>query len=172
MSSSVRPILDSIAKQGSWYGGGSAAALTCAVSAALLEKLLRASSDVRPLRALRMRAMALIEQDAKAFSQVIHAYYRGSRSSAQRKLKVAIEIPLTVYRDSVHLLAVAARSRRLIKPRYRVDLDCAVALANATALASLALVRTNLAWLDEPAFTRRVRAELGRRRDSRARVAV
>ena len=171
MSSSVRPILDHIAKQGSWYGGGSAAALTCAVSAALLEKLLGASSDVRRLRALRRRCTGLIDADARTFAGVIKAYYQRDARLAKRRLKAAIRIPVDVCLASGQLLARARRDAHLLKPRYRVDLRCAMELAKAAGASSRALVETNLAWLDEPAFARRVRAQLGRRRPN-ARIAA
>ena len=171
MSSSVRPILDSIAKQGSWYGGGSAAALTCALSAALLEKLLSPARDIRRFRVLRQRCATLVDEDARTLSHVIRAYYHGDARAAKRRLKAAIRIPADICLASQELLAQARASAHLIKPRYRVDLRCAMELAKAAGTSARALVETNLSWLDEPAFTRRVRAELGRRR-SDARVTV
>ena len=171
MSSSVRPILDSIAKQGSWYGGGSAAALACAMAAALLEKLLSPSRDVRRFRALRHRCALLVDADATTFSKVIEAYYRREPRTAKRRLKAAIGIPAEVCLTAQELLAQARASAHLIKPRYRVDLRCAMELASAARTSARALVDTNLAWLDEPSYARRVRARLGRRR-THARLAA
>ena len=172
VSSSVRPILDAIAKQGSWYGGGSAAALACAMSAALLEKLLSSSRDVRRFRALRHRCAVLIETDARTFSKVIEAYYRRNPRAAKARLKAAILIPAEVCEASRELLGQARASAHLIKPRYRVDLRCAIELAKAAHASALALVETNLVWLDEPAFSTRIRAQLGRGRRSHARRAA
>lgn len=172
VSSSIRSVLDQIAAQGSWYGGGSAAALTCAVSAALLEKLLGPSCDIRRFRALRRRCTELIDADARTFAGVIKAYYQRDERAAKQRLKAAIRIPADVCLASQELLAQARASARLIKPRYRVDLRCAMELAKAAGFSSRALVETNLAWLDEPAFSARIRTELGRGRRSHARLAA
>ena len=160
MNPSVQQLLNQVAKRGSWYGGGSAAALACALAAALLEKLTNGSPAARSSRQMRSRCTPLIERDAKAFSRVIQAYYQQDRSAARRALKAAIDIPITVYTSSQQVLALGQKARRMIRPKFRSDLTCVLALAEASRQASLALIETNLAWLGDRAYSRRVKQQL------------
>ena len=171
MSLSLEQFLNLTAQRGSWYGGGSAAALTCAVAAALLEKLVSAAAGARSLRSTRTQAARLVQRDAETFARVIKAYYQQDRAAIKRTLKEATEVPLAIAQASAQVLAVARQMKRTIKPRYRSDLTCVEALARASRRAAEAFVSTNLAWLDDPAYTRKVRKQLAaptRRRSTAA----
>lgn len=157
----VERFLAQTAAKGSWYGGGSAAALGCALSAALLEKLANRAASVSAARRIRTRCTRLIDADALTFARVIRASRR-SRPAWARALKAAIGVPADVARHAAALLGLARALRRDIHPRYRVDLDCAVFLAKASGQAARALVATNLAWLNDPAHARRIRRKLTR----------
>ena len=80
----------------------------------------------------------------------------------RRRLKAAIEIPRQVHDDAHRVLTLARGLKRAIPPRYRVDLHCAEAIARAAAASARALIMTNLAWLNEPAYSRRMRRRLAR----------
>jgi formiminotetrahydrofolate cyclodeaminase len=151
----LEEFLDQTAKRGSWYGGGSTAACACALAAALLEKLATQPSTARLLRTIRTRGVELIHQDATAFARVIEAQGQQHQPAIHRALKQAIAIPLEVWASSQRLLNVAPRISKTMKPRYRVDLRCAVLLAKAARDAARALVTTNLAWLGDQATRRR-----------------
>jgi len=162
VQTSVDQFLDQTARRGTWYGGGSAAALSCALAAALLEKLASRSTAARPLRAMRTRCVGLVGQDAAAFSRVIRAKARRNRLAVQRALRAAIEIPAEVYASSQQLLKAASQIKQTIHPSYQVDLTCAVALAKASGQAARALVITNLAWLGDRAYSRQLHRKLSR----------
>ena len=162
MKQSLERFLQQTATRGSWYGGGSAAAMTCALAAALLEKLVNERGVAASVRRLRREATVLIERDATAFARVIQAYYQHDQPAIQRALKAAIDVPLSVHAASDRLLQLAAKARTGIRPRYRVDLTCAVALARASRQTAGALVRTNLTWLADRAYSRRILAQLRR----------
>jgi formiminotetrahydrofolate cyclodeaminase len=154
--------LDQTAKRGTWYGGGSAAALACALAAALLEKLANRSPATTTIRAIRHRCASLIDQDARAFARVIQAQARHDRRAAHRALKAAIEIPGEVYTSSQRLLSAALHIRKAISPSYQVDLRCAEAFARASREAARVLVLTNLKWLGNHAYSRRIHRKRSR----------
>ena len=166
--------LEQTAARHSWYGGGSAAALACALSAALLEKLAclpRPERDGKQagqatshqaIRAIRKRCTRLIEVDADAFAGVIRASKRHDRAATQRALRAAIRVPWQVSVCAQRLLRIAGQMKARVSPRYRVDLRCAEVLAKASGNAARALVRANLTWLNEPAARRRIRQQLAR----------
>ena len=162
MRISVEQFLDQTATRGTWYGGGSAAALACALSAALLEKLATHAPTARTLRTIRRQCTQLIDEDASAFANVIRVMARGDRAGTKRALKGATQVPWRVWAASQRVQVLAQPIRREIRPRFRVDLNCAVAIARASASSAKDLVETNLLWLNDPAYSRSVRRRMAR----------
>lgn len=160
MVDDVDGLLAKTATKGSWYGGGSAAALCVALAAALLEKLAQQPRLIAELGAIRRRGAALVDRDAETFARIIYALHRRNRRASRRALTTATEIPRQVFRDARRLLVLSRAVRRTISPRYRVDLNCAVAIAKAAGTSARGLIMTNLAWLADPAYSRRLRREL------------
>ena len=160
MQGSVNDFLEQVARRGSWVGGGSVAALAAALAAALLEKLLVQPSIVRLLRRRRAECEQLIERDAATFSAVIKATRQHRREAFQRSLKVATEVPCRVFEHAQAIQAACRRATRTVKPRFQSDLRCAMALALASGESARTLIETNLAWLNDPRYTRTIRNRL------------
>lgn len=144
---SVRQLLEQAADRRSSYGGGSAAALACALAAALVEKLAHRTGSAATARRLRVCCTRLIEADAKAFARVVRVGARGDRQALRRALRVATDIPCQVGECAQQVLSIARRIRARVSPKYRVDLDCAQALAAAAKQSAQALATVNRAWM-------------------------
>ena len=136
------------------------AALSAALAAALLEKLTLAPRDRRRARAIRQSCLALIERDALVFSRVIQATRTSPHVVAQR-LKHATHIPCQIVRYARAVHEACRTAQREIKPQFRSDLRCAMALAHAADVSGRALIETNLAWLNDSAYAKRIRQQLG-----------
>ena len=149
-----------MAKKGSWFGGGSVAALAAALAAALLEKLVTRSAQVRPLRRIRRACVTLVEQDARAFARVVSATRSKQPGVFHKSLKRAIDIPCQVFAHAQAIQAACRRAQRVVKPRFQSDLRCAMALALAAAESARTLIQTNLTWLNDPGYARAVRRRL------------
>lgn len=160
MHGSVEAFVGQVARRGSWYGGGSAAALSGALSAALLEKLLLQPAAVRRLRRVRHSCLRLIEEDARSFAQVIAATRSPGRRRFQRALKAATEVPWQVFRHAQAVQALCRKAQRSVKPRWQSDLRCAMALALAAAESARTLIQTNLTWLNDRAYARTMQRRL------------
>ena len=160
MQESVEQFLEHVARRGSWVGGGSVAALSAALAAALLQKLVVDPKAVRMLRRLRRECLQLIQQDAETFARVIQATRTGRQGAVQRALKAATDIPCRVAQDARAIQAACHRLRRSIKPLFQSDLVCALSLAQAADRAAQALIRTNLAWLKDRIFAARIHRRL------------
>ncbi len=161
MDRSLEGLLDQVALRGSWYGGGSVAALSTALSAALLEKLVANPALGRRLHRIRRDCLQLIEQDARTFARVIQATRKpGNRQAFVRALKAATAVPVRLVRHAHTLQAVSRAAQRRMKPRFRSDLRCVTALARASGEGAQALILTNLAWLGDAAYARTVRRTL------------
>ena len=146
-ASSVRQLLEQTADRRSSYGGGSAAAFSCALAAALVEKLAGRTGSATTARRLRACCTRLIEADAQAFARVVRAGARQDRQTLRRALTVATDIPCQVGECAQQVLSIARRIRARVSPSYRVDLDCAQALARAAKQSAQALVTANRAWI-------------------------
>ena len=160
---SIQELLEEVARRGSWFGGGSVAALGAAASAALLEKLVGEGVAGRRLRRIRRQTGRLIEEDAKAFARVIAATRSPNRGRFRSALHAATRVQETVLRAAGEVQRAGRAARRAIKPRFQSDLRCAMALAKASAESAKALIRTNLTWLNDSRGTRRMPRRLRRR---------
>lgn len=156
----VAVFLNQVARPRSGFGGGSAAALTAALAAALLEKVAGSGRERRKLRAIRRRCAGFVDADAKQFARVVAVLRAGSRLRAARALRGAIEIPCRVCEAARDLQAAAAHLERQVPPRWRSDVRCAGALARAAAESARALGKANLAWVNDPAYSRGVMRRL------------
>jgi formiminotetrahydrofolate cyclodeaminase len=141
-------------------GGGSAAALSGAVAAALLEKLILKPRTARRLARIRRDCLRLIQQDADAFARVIRTTRRRDRSAFQQALKAATEMPCLVFEHAQAIQAACRSAQRSVRPRFQSDLRCAMAIALAAAESARTLVQTNLAWLNDQRYTARIRRKL------------
>ena len=160
MVESLEQFLEQVARRGSWVGGGSVAACGAALSAALLEKLVVTPSLARQLRAVRQDCLQLIHRDAQTFARVIQATRTKNRHAFVRALKQATEVPARVV-EHAHAIQTAARvAKRSINVRFQSDLRCAMAFAIAAGTSAEALIDTNLSWLNDRRYTKKVRRRL------------
>ena len=159
-SYTVEQFLEQVARRGSWVGGGSVAALAAALSAALLEKLVHRAALITRLRRIRRECTALIQRDAKMFARVIQATRHKNRQRFSRALKTATEVPCRVFEDALTVQRACRDAQRSVKPQFQSDLRCAMAVALAAAESARTLVLTNLAWLNDRAYTKRIRRRL------------
>ena len=141
-------------------GGGSVAAFSAALAAALLEKLIPDPRTGRRLGAVRRECLGLLEQDAEAFARVIRTTRHKDRRAFRTALQAATEIPCRVFEHAQRLQATCRAAQRDVKPRFQSDLRCAMAVAMAAGESARTLVHTNLAWLGDQAYTKRIRRRL------------
>ena len=151
-------------------GGGSAAALTAALGAALVAMTCRVTAKYAgaepagcPLDAiteeadgLRHRLTALANDDARAYSGVIAARRlpapeRGP--AVQDALKRATEVPERLAAESRHALALCDRIAPSARPSTLSDLGVAAILAHGALRAAALTARMNLAGIADGHFT-------------------
>jgi len=101
-----------------------------------------------------------MSRDASTFSQVIQATRHNDRRRFQRSLKAATEVPWQVFAYAQTVQGMCRQAQRSVKPRFQSDLRCALAVALAAGESARTLIHTNLAWLNNAAYTRRMRRRL------------
>ncbi len=138
--------------------GGTAAAATAAMAAALVTMVARGSAGwadgagvASQARALRSRLTALGDDDAAAFELVLVTMRDRSGSPEQRDFALgsallrAAEVPLRIAETAADVAELAATAAAEGSPQLRPDATAAAALAEAATRAAAHLVEINLA---------------------------
>jgi methenyltetrahydrofolate cyclohydrolase len=140
--------------------GGSAAAVTVAIAAALLEKVARLSTKHWPEappaleRAARLRldAEELVEADVHAYVGFVEARRQArqlpetARAAAiAPAFELAVTVPLAIVRVAVKAVELAAELAEHGNPNLHADAVTAALLASAAGAAAARLVAVNLA---------------------------
>jgi formiminotetrahydrofolate cyclodeaminase len=144
-SSSVATLLADVAARTPAPGGGSSAAVACALAAALVEM----SGDERAA-ALRQRALDLADADLGSYAPVIEAQRlpaddpsRGKR--LREALSKASEVPLAIAEIGGEVAELAAAAARGGGRHLEGDATAGALLAEAATRAAARLVELNLA---------------------------
>lgn len=147
--------LDQTAARQPAPGGGSAAALTVALSAGLTAMAARFSaqqveeSEELAFQAdqLRHRAAALVDEDARAYQAVLDTRRDcgAGSSTARTAAQHAAIVPLQICELAGRTAALAARLATDGNPNLRGDAITATLLAEAAARSAASLVRINIA---------------------------
>jgi methenyltetrahydrofolate cyclohydrolase len=155
----VQGWLDELADQGPVPGGGSAAAITASMAAALVGMAANLSTDSWPeaagvsaqTAALRARLADLAQADADEYSESLGMLERAQDSPDDRrdhKLAAALDrsarAPLAIAETAGDVVTVAFQVRERVDPKVQPDVDAALALAAAAAQAAARLVEINL----------------------------
>jgi methenyltetrahydrofolate cyclohydrolase len=180
----VQGFLTALAADRPAPSGGAAAALGCALAAALVEMaagLTRAGGDL-DVEAIRQRASAaraaaadLADADPAAYAQVLAALAlpRDHSERAQRlagALSGAADVPLAIAREAADVAELAADLVGAGNPSLRGDALTGTLLAEAAALAAARLVEINLASTPGDDRVERARALAARALSARERA--
>jgi len=138
--------------------GGTAAAATAAMAAALVTMVARGSTGwvdgsgvASRARSLRSRLTALGDADAAAFERVIVTMRDRSGTNEERDFAIsealvqAAEVPLQIAEAAADIAELGARAAAEGSPQLRPDATAAATLAEAAVRAATHLVEINLA---------------------------
>lgn len=138
--------------------GGTAAALAGAMAAALVTMVARGSANwtdgpgiASQARSLRARLVALGNEDAAAFADVLTTMREHQGTPEQRDFALgnallrAAEVPLRIAEAAADVTELAALTAAEGAPKMRADASAAAALAEAATRAATHLVDVNLA---------------------------
>jgi methenyltetrahydrofolate cyclohydrolase len=162
----VQGWLEELGERGPAPGGGSAAAITAAMAAALVAMAARLSRDSwdeaggvsAQTTALRDRLAALAQADADDYAESLRVLENLETIPADRRdralasaLDRAAQTPLLIAETAGDVATLAYQARERVELRVQADVDAALALAVAAAQAAARLVEVNLsATRDDP----------------------
>jgi formiminotetrahydrofolate cyclodeaminase len=164
----VRDFVEAVASAEPTPGGGSVAALSAAFGAALLQMYALRSAQspkIEPdwrsrfpeiacrVAGWKLRALALVDEDVRAFDAVVQALRQPKETEAQRQARAealrtailqATHVPLEVAELCVQVLQACQELVAHGLPSMRSDVQTAYAVARAGLTAALANVAINL----------------------------
>ena len=141
-------------------GGGTSAAVTCALAAALVEMAAQiAGADAARPQAARVRALELAEVELSSYAPVLEARDADQRAAA---LAEASRSPLEVAELGAEVAQLGAEVAQTSSAAVRGDALAGVVLAEAASTAAVRLVEINLAESSADELVERARAA-GRR---------
>jgi len=162
----VQGWLEELGERGPAPGGGSAAAVTAAMAAALVAMAARLSADSwseaagvsAQTAALRDRLAALAQADADDYAESLRVLENPETIPADRRdralasaLDRAAQTPLLIAETAGDVATLAYQARERVDLKVQADVDAAVALAASAAQAAARLVEVNLsATRDDP----------------------
>lgn len=169
----IHAFLDALASSEPTPGGGSTAALTGALAAALVSMVCRLTIGKKRFRevegllqqtleqaeALRQTLTTLMEKDAAVYQEVMAAYRLPSdtpETKAQREtlfqkaLESATQVPLEIAECCAQIIPLAMQAAQWGNPHAVSDAGAAVLLAEAALRAALLNVHINLPSLQNP----------------------
>lgn len=166
--------------------GGTAAAISAAMAAALLTMVGRASSDwddgagvAAQAHTLRVKLLELGEADARAYGAVLQAMRDAGSGTPQQRdfalgqaLVVAALMPLAIAECAADVAELAALAAVHGKESLRPDAAVAAALAEAAAHSGAYLVEVNLATVPGDELSTRAEELVEAARGARARAVA
>ena len=175
----IEPFVEQLAAPTAAPGGGSASAAAGAMAAGLAHMVAAMSRGkkaylqyeqplseaIARLSALREELKAAIDEDAKAFEEVMKAF-KASKDAPDAAAvtlpatKKATLVPLGVAEKSNEVKKWADKLGPITNPRMASDLTVAKALADAAITGAVANVEINLQDLPDEAFVRETRAKV------------
>lgn len=179
----VTTFLDELASSAPAPGGGSVAALSGALGAALIsmvcnltvgkKKYADVQEDVEALleksEALRKELVELLEADVKVYTEVSKAMKmpratdeeKAARTAAMQKaLKAATDVPMQVAEACVEVMDLCQPAAEKGNVNAVSDAGVAVLMAEAGLRSAALNVLINLAWIKDEAFVTENRAKL------------
>ncbi|MGZ4166008.1 MAG: cyclodeaminase/cyclohydrolase family protein [Solirubrobacteraceae bacterium] len=156
----LRELLEQLAAGTPTPGGGSAAAVSCAVAAALAEMAAAlshsptAASDRARAAELRERALELAERDLESYPPVLQALRRPAGdperpAAVRRALSEASAAPMEMTRISGEVAALAARVTQGADRHLVGDAATSTLLAEAACAAAALLLELNLKGFED-----------------------
>jgi formiminotetrahydrofolate cyclodeaminase len=159
-------LIDDLARYGRVPGAGSVAAISVAMSAAVVAMAARRSAEVWPeaggavaqAEALRRRALPLVDSDARALADALELLEPPAQEAAQSDrrdfelglaLATAADVPLSIVQVAADVAALARSVAESGSAEVRPDVAGAAVLAHGAARAAAHLVEINLATTED-----------------------
>ena len=167
--------IDEVSRKSPTPGGGSISALAGSISSSLSMMALNLSyskemeKDGVFLRQMKDDLLHLIDEDAKAFDQVMKAYSLPKKTDVDKKIRDkaiekaymdAVSTPMLILKKSSGVLYTISKIYKNINPNCISDLGVAIELASASVNGAIMNIRINLCEIKSKSYKKKINKEI------------
>ncbi len=167
--------IDEVSRKSPTPGGGSISALAGSISSSLSMMALNLSyskqmeKDGVFLRQMKDDLLHLIDEDAKAFDQVMKAYSLPKKTDVDKKIRYkaiekaymdAVSTPMLILKKSSGVLYTISKIYKNINPNCISDLGVAIELASASVNGAIMNIRINLCEIKSKSYKKKINKEI------------
>jgi len=170
---SIEEFLNDLSSSNSIPGGGSAAALSGALNAAVIsfianltigkEKYKEVEAEAKEILAeseeLKKEMLLMIDQDSKILSDILDSYKDGDQNKVKSVCQDAVEFSMDMTKKAVRLMRFSLEISEIGNRMLASDFEVAAYIGDAAVSSAIANVKINLKSLDNQEYKENIKNE-------------
>jgi len=170
---SIQEFLDDLSSSNSIPGGGSAAALSGALNAAVIsfianltidkEKYKEVEAEAKEILAeseeLKKEMLLMIDQDSRILSDILDSYKAGDKNKVKTVCQDAVEFSMDMTKKAVRLMHLSLEISEIGNRMLASDFEVAAYIGDAAVSSAIANVKINLKSLDNQEYKENIKNE-------------
>ena len=180
----IEEFLDDLSSNNSIPGGGSAAALSGALNAAVIsfianltigkEKYKEVEAEAKEILAeseeLKKEMLLMIDQDSKILSNILDSYKAGEQDKVKSVCQDAVEFSMDMTKKAVRLMRLSLEISEIGNRMLASDFEVAAYIGDAAVGSAVANVKINLKSLDNEEYKANIKKEYLKLKDESSRL--
>ncbi|RCW52245.1 cyclodeaminase/cyclohydrolase family protein [Halanaerobium sp. ST460_2HS_T2] len=180
----IEEFLEDLSSSNSIPGGGSAAALSGALNAALIsfianltigkEKYKEVEAEAKEILAeseeLKKEMLLMIDQDSKILSDILDSYKAGDQEKVRSVCQDAVEFSMDMTKKAVRLMRLSLEISEIGNRMLASDFEVAAYIGDAAVGSAIANVKINLKSLDNEEYKSNIKKEYLKLKDESSRL--
>lgn len=170
---SIQEFLDDLGSKNSTPGGGSAAALTAALNAAVVEFIANltigkekykdveaeAEEILNESRELKKEMLQMVDQDSEILRNILDSYKSEDEQKIQKTCNNAVEFSLDMAKRAVRLMRLSLEISEIGNQMLASDFEAAAYLGEAAVGSSIANIKINLKNIENEDYKENIKKE-------------
>jgi len=170
---SIEEFLNDLSSSNSIPGGGSAAALSGALNAAVIsfianltigkEKYKEVEAEAKEILAeseeLKKEMLLMIDQDSRILSDILDSYKAGDKNKVKTVCQDAVEFSMDMTKKAVRLMRLSLEISEIGNRMLASDFEVAAYIGDAAVSSAIANVKINLKSLDNQEYKENIKNE-------------
>lgn len=181
---SIEEFLDDLSSSNSIPGGGSAAALSGALNAAVIsfianltigkEKYKKVEAEAKEIlvesEELKKEMLLMIDQDSKILKDILDSYKAGDQAKVKTVCQDAVEFSMDMTKKAVRLMRLSLEISEIGNRMLASDFEVAAYIGDAAVGSAIANVKINLKSLDNDEYKANIQKEYLKLKDESSRL--
>ena len=181
---SIEEFLDDLSSSNSIPGGGSAAALSGALNAAVVsfianltigkKKYEEVEAEAKEILAeseeLKKEMLLMIDQDSRILSNILDSYKAGDQEKVKSVCQDAVEFSMDMTKKAVRLMRLSLEISEIGNRMLASDFEVAAYIGDAAVGSAIANVKINLKSLDDKEYKENIKKEYLKLKDESSRL--